>query len=159
MIKTILGLAVLAALGYAQASVDGTLTVGTKKTKLTHVYAYAVEGFFDKKQDDTVLLLTDRELTAGQVRDRFALRKMSEQGKLCFVEETINPAAQIVNFTIGHADFKFPPSGGSTEHRFEGTLAKGSVTGKVFTRGEQKTFGVAYEYAATVKAPVAAKKP
>ena len=112
MIGIILGTAVLAAFGHAQASVDGALTVGAKKTKLTHVYSYAVEGFFDKKQDDTVVLLTDRELTASQIRDGFALRKMSEQGKLCFVQETINAGGQIVNFTVGHADFKFPPSGG-----------------------------------------------
>lgn len=158
MMKTILGFTALAALGIAQASADGSMKVGGKTAKLTHVYAYAVEGFFDKKSDDTVVLLTDKELTPVQARDTFTLRKMSEEGKLAFVQETINAKGQIVNFTLGHAEFKFPPGGGSTEHVFEGKLAKGSVAGKVFTKGEQKTFGVTYEYSVTLNAPVAARK-
>ena len=137
---------------------DGSMTVAGKKANLSHVYAYAVPGFFDKTKDDTVVLLTDRELAPAQIRDSFGLNKLAEQGKLCFVQETINAAGQIVNFTLGHASFKFPPSGGSTEHVFESRLEKASASGTVSTKGEQITFGIAYEYSATLTAPIAAKK-
>jgi len=156
--KTIFGALAIATLCFAQNSADGSMTVAGKKAKLAFVYAYAVPGFFDKTKDDTVVLLTDRELAPAQVRDSFSLSKLSEQGKLIYVQETINAAGQIVNFTLGHSGFKFPPSGGSTEHVFEGKLTKTSVAGKVSTKGEQKTFGVAYEYAATLNASVAKRE-
>ena len=156
--KTIFCTLAMATLCFPQNSVDGSMTVAGKKAKLAYVYVYAVPGFFDKTKDDTVVLLTDHEVTPAQLRDSFALNKLAEQGKLCFVQETINAAGQIVNFSLGHASFKFPPGGGSTEHVFEGKLTKTSVSGKVFTKGEQKTFGVTYEYAATVNASVAQRE-
>ena len=156
--KTILGALALATLWLAQNSVDGSMTVAGKKAKLAFVYAYATQGFFDKTKDDTVVLLTDREVPPAQIRETYDLGKLAEQGKLCFVRATINAAGQIVNFSLGHASFKFPPGGGSTEHVFEGKLTKTSVSGKVFTKGEQKTFGVAYEYSAAVNASVAQRE-
>ena len=142
----------------AQSAPDGKLTVAGKSAKVTHVYVYSVEGFFDKKKDDTVVLLTDRPVTEAQARDGFALRRMAEQGKLAYVQETINTGGQIVNFTIGHEAFKAPPSGGSTEHVFEGKLEGRNISGKVRTKGEQQFFGVKYEYDATFRAPVQPKK-
>ena len=156
--KTIFSAVAIATLCLAQNTVDGSMTVAGKKAKLAYVYAYAVPGFFDKTKDDTVVLLTDREVTPAQIRDGFVLSKLAEQGKLSYVRETINAAGQIVNFSLGHASFKFPPGGGSSEHVFEGKLTKTTVAGKVFTKGEQKTFGVAYEYAVTLNAPIAPQK-
>ena len=147
-----------ACLAAAQSAPAGQLTVAGRAVKLTNVYAYAAEGFFDKKKDDTVVLLTDRPVTEAQVRDGFALRRIAEQGKLAYVQETINAAGQIINFAIGHEAFKAPPSGGSTEHVFEGTADGRSVAGKVRTKGEQQFFGVKYEYEAKFTAAVQAKK-
>jgi len=142
----------------ADTPADGKLTVAGKTTKLTQVYAYATKGFFDEKKDDTVVLLTDRPVTDAQLRDGFALRRLAEEGKLCFVQETINAAGQIVNFTVGHNGFKMSPSGGSTEHKFEGKLDAKNVSGKVFTNGAQEFFGTKYEYAASFQVGVQAKK-
>ena len=159
MKRTIALVAMSAGLAFAAAPVDAKLTVDGQSTKLTQVYAYATKGFFDEKKDDTVVLLTDRAIPDAQLRDGFALRRMAEEGKLCFVQETINSGGQIVNFTVGHKAFKMSPSGGSTEHRFEGKLDGKSVAGKVYTRGLQESFGgMKYEYSATFRTPVLAKK-
>jgi len=144
---------------FAQTVPDGKLTVAGQTTKLTQVYAYSTKGFFDEKKDDTVVLLTDRAITDAQLRDGFALRRLAEEGKLSFVQETISTAGQIVNFTVGHRAFKMSPSGGSTEHRFEGKLDGKTVSGKVYTRGLQESFGgTKYEYTASFQAPVQPKK-
>ncbi len=144
---------------FAQTVPDGKLTVAGQTTKLTQAYAYSTKGFFDEKKDDTVVLLTDRAITDAQLRDGFALRHLAEEGKLTFIQETINAAGQIVNFTVGNKAFKMSPSGGSTEHRFEGKLDNKSIAGKVFTRGLQESFGgTKYEYSATFQAPVQSKK-
>jgi hypothetical protein len=157
--KMTIALLALMAAASAQTPTDGKLTVSGQAMKLTQVYAYATKGFFDEKKDDTVVLLTDRPVTDAQLRDGFALRRLAEEGKLSFVQETMNAAGQIVNFTVGNKAFKMSPSGGSTEHRFEGKLDAKTVSGKVFTRGLQESFGgTKYEYAASFQATVQPKK-
>ena len=146
------------AMASAQSSADGKFTVEGKVLKLSQVYSYSTKGFFDEKKDDTIVLLTDRPLTDAQVRDSFGLARMAREGKLAFVQETINAAGQIVNFTLGHQAFKAPPSGGSTEHVFEGKLEGKTISGKVHTKGAQTFFGTKYEYEATFKSPLMAKK-
>lgn len=151
---------ILAALTIASADAPptGQMKVDGKTVKLTQVYAHATVGFFDKKKDDTVVILADRPLTDAQLRDDFALRRMATDGKLCYVQATINASGQIINFLIGHQAFKALPSGGSTEHVFEGTVDAKVVAGKIHTKGEQTFFGTKYEYDASFRANVQAKK-
>ena len=63
---------------FAQTVPDGKLTVAGQTTKLTNAYAYLTKGFFEEKQDDMVVLLTDRAITDAQLRDGFALRRLAE---------------------------------------------------------------------------------
>ncbi len=144
---------------FAQSPVSGTLTVEGKPTSLTQVYAWHKEGFFDKTKDDTIVLLTDRPVAAAEQRDEFALRRLAAAGKLCFIRETINAKGQIINFLIGHNAFRVPPSGGSTEHVFEGKQEGQAISGKVQTRSVQESFDdQKYEYTATFEAKVEPKK-
>ncbi len=158
-ILALLALTLWVASAFAQTPVTGTLTVAGKPNSLTQVYAWRTEGFFDKKKDDTVVLLTDKPVAAADQRNEFALRKLVAAGKLCYVQEVINAEGQIINFTVGHSAFKMMPSGGSTEHVFEGTQQGQTISGKVRTRSVQESFDdVKYEYTASFKAPVQPKK-
>ena len=117
---------------------DGKLTAAGQTTKLTQVYAYLKKDFFHEKKEDTVVLLTGRAITDIQLRDGFALSRLVDEGKLSFVQQTINAP--------GHRAFKMPASGASTEHRSQG---------KVDTRGLQKDFGgTKYESAASFRVRV-----
>lgn len=158
MTKTILLALAIVATGCAQPAADSLLTVEGQKVKLTQVYAYAGEGFFDKTKMDTTVVLTDRAVTPHQSRDIGTLRRMAEDGKLCFVQTTINSAGQIVNFTIGHRAFKALPSGGSTEHVFDGKLKGSTIAGKVYMRSPGKFFGTSFDYAASFTTPVQPKE-
>ena len=154
----LLALTLWALAALAQPPVAGTLTVAGKPTSLTQVYAWRTEGFFDKKKDDTVVLLADRSVTAADQRAGFALNRLAAEGKLCFVRETINADGQIINFTIGHRAFRLPPSGGSTEHVFEGRQEAQTISGKVHTRTVQESFDdIKYEYAVSFHAAVLPK--
>ena len=154
----LLALTLWALAALAQPPVAGTLTVAGKPTSLTQVYAWRTEGFFDKKKDDTVVLLADRSVTAADQRDGFALNRLAAEGKLCFVRETINADGQIINFTIGHRAFRLPPSGGSTEHVFEGRQEAQTISGKVHTRRVQESFDdIKYEYAVSFHVTVLPK--
>ena len=73
-----LALTLWAVAAVAQSSVAGSPTVAGKATPLTQVYAWRSEGFFDKKKDDTVVLLADRSVAAAG----FALGRLAAEGKL-----------------------------------------------------------------------------
>jgi hypothetical protein len=158
MIRTILLTLAVAVAALAQTSAEGSLTVNKEKVKLTQVYAYAAPGFFDKQKNDTIVVLTDRAVTPEQARDNFALRGLAQDGKLAFVQETINSAGQIINYTVGHKAFKAIPSGGSTEHVFEGKQTGQSIAGKVYTKSPGEFFGTTFEYTAEFRAPVQVRK-
>ena len=83
MIKTLVfAMGVFALTCFAQPAPSGQMKVDGKVVKFTNAYAYLVEGFFDKKKDDTVVFLSDRPLTDGQLRDEFGIRHLAEDGKL-----------------------------------------------------------------------------
>jgi hypothetical protein len=159
MMKTLaLILGILAFASGEGAAPESQMKVDGKTMKLTQAYAYSTEGFFDKKKNDTVVILADRALTEAQVRDGITLRRMASDGKLNFVQGTIDASGQVVNFLIGSQAFKALPSGGSTEHVFEGKLDGRTISGKLHTKGEQQFFGTKYEYNAAFQTTVQAKK-
>ncbi len=158
-ILALLALGLWGAAVLAQSPIAGTLTVAGKQISLTQAYAWRTEGFFDKKKDDTVVLLTDRPVAAADQRSESALRRLVAEGKLSFVQEVINTEGQIINFTVGHQAFRSLPSGGSTEHVFEGSQKGQAISGKVRTKSVQESFDdIKYEYAATFQATVQPKK-
>ena len=66
----------------AQNRAEGKLDVDGKPVAITQVYAYAKEGFFDKKKQDVVVLLCDGAVPAPAVRDVFAYKDMIATGKV-----------------------------------------------------------------------------
>ncbi len=159
MIKLIFVFCAAACAATAQSKVSGELAVEGKPCKMTNVYAYLTEGFFDKEKSDTVVLLTNVPLTDAKVRDEVNLRRMAREGKICFVKESINDLGQIVNYTIGHTDFRMSPSGGSTDHVFEGKIDKKAISGKVLTKTTQRSMDAKkYVYTITFTANIQPRK-
>ena len=154
-------LAAIALTSAANAECKGQLTVGGKTTALTNAYAYLTKGFFDETKNDTVVLVTDAAVTDAVVHDSFALSRMAEQGKLHFVQATINPAGQVINFSVGHNGFQFAPGGGSTEHTFQPKARDAkNISGTLLTAGPQKgpMSGPTYEYKVEFAAAVQPKR-
>ncbi len=157
----LVALAVVALACVANTECKGELIVGGKAVPLTNAYAYLAKGFFDATKDDTVVLLTDSAITDAVARDPSALSRMVDQGKLHFVEATINPAGQVINFSVGHNGFEFAPGGGSTEHKFEPKARDAkNISGTLLTAGPQKgpMGGPAYEYNVEFAAGVQPKR-
>ena len=146
-------------IGHAESK--GTLTVAGKPVALNNVYAYLVKGFFDPKKDDTVVVMADAPMTDAVARDSFARNALVAQGKLHYVEVTIDQKGQIVNFKVGHNAFQYAPGGGSTEHQFAPKVRDGkTISGTVFTVGPQKgpLDGPAYDYKIEFSTPLQPKK-
>jgi len=142
-----------------QAKVSGELSVDGKPVKFTNVYSFMTQGFYDKEKSDTVVLLTNAPLKEEEFRDENVLRKLTRDGKLSFIKESINDLGQIVNYTIGHPSFRMAASGASSDHVFEGKADGKAVNGKVLTKITQRTpDGHKYVYSATFNAPTLVRK-
>lgn len=153
--------ALLAAPVAAQNRAEGKLEVNGKAVAITQVYAYAVEGFFDKKKQDITVLLCDVPVPAAAVRDGFARRDLAAAGKLHCVQQIINTEKQVINFEVRHQAFgSSQPGGGSTEHVFEAKTFDGkTIAGRARTESPQKSFDdVPYSYDITFSAAIEPKK-
>jgi hypothetical protein len=145
----------------AQNRAEGKLEVEGKPVAITQVYAYAKEGFFDKKKQDVVVLLCDTAVPAATARDVFARKDLFLAGKAHCVQQTINTEKQVINFEVGHERFgRKGEGGGSTEHVFEAQTFDGkTIAGRARTKGPQKSFDdVPYTYDITFSAAIEPKK-
>ena len=112
----------------AQNRAEGKLDVDGKPVAITQVYAYAKEGFFDKKKQDVVVLLCDAPVPAPVMRDTFAYKDLIATGKVHCVRQTIDADKQVINYDVGHQRFgSLGENGGSTEHVFEAQTFDGKT--------------------------------
>ena len=145
----------------AQNRAEGKLDVDGKPVAITQVYAYAKEGFFDKKKQDVVVLLCDGAVPAPALRDVFAYKDLIATGKVHCVRQTIDANKQVINYDVGHQRFgSMGENGGSTEHVFEAQTFDGkTIGGRARTKGPQKSFkDVPYTYDITFSAAIEPKK-
>jgi hypothetical protein len=145
----------------AQNRAEGKLEVDGKPIAITQVYAYAKEGFFDKKKQDVVVLLCDAAVPPPAVRDVFAYKDLVATGKVHCVRQTIDADKQVINFDVGHQRFgSMGENGGSTEHVFEAQTFDGkTIAGRARTRSPQKSFkDVPYTYDIAFSAAIEPKK-
>lgn len=143
----------------ADGKADGKLIVDGKPVNLANAYAFAQQGFFDKKTEDIRVLLTDVPLTVKAVEDDFERINLAKQGKLHCIEIIIDAKKQPISVTVRHPSFKVTQSGGSTEDVFEATVFDGkTVAGRVFRKSPGKSFeDLEYTYDVTFSAAIAKK--
>jgi hypothetical protein len=145
----------------AQNRAEGKLDVDGKPVAITQVYAYAKEGFFDKKKQDVVVLLCDAPVPAAVLRDPFGYKDLIATGKVHCVRQTIDADKHVINFDVGHQRFgSMGENGGSTEHVFEAQTFDGkTIAGRARTKGPQKSFkDVPYTYDITFSAAIEPNK-
>src|SRR5262245_4309473 len=143
----------------AQDHAEGQLVVEGKPVAITHVYAWAEPGFFDKSKKDVVVLLCDAAVDPPAQRDFFARRDAEKAGKLHCVQQTIDANKQVINYRVEHGRSEMTPSGGSTYQVFEAKTFDGkTVAGRARTTEPQKDFNdVPYTYDITFSAAIAQK--
>ena len=136
---------------------SGTFTVAGKATKIAHVYASSGPGFFDKSKIDTMVVLSDIELTPAQLADQFALVTLADANKAHAIVLVIDADKQIISCEMHDAAFKMSASVAGTNNKVDATtFTKTRIAGKAYT-AKPDTFGprdVPYEFSVTFDAPV-----
>src|SRR3990172_4910406 len=112
----------------AENAAKGKLVVDGKPIEIKKVYAYAQEGFFDKKKQDIVVLLCSAAVSPEAVRDNFARRPLITAGNLQCVAQVISSKKQVINFTVEAKRFgQMMPSRASTENVFDARTYDGKT--------------------------------
>jgi hypothetical protein len=152
-------MALVAVPATAQNHAEGKLEVNGKPVAITQVYAYAEEGFFDKKKQDVTVLLCDAPVPAAAVRDTFARQDLVRAGKLRCVLQVINTEKQVIHFEVMGKGFD-RMQGASTEQVLEAKTFDGkTVAGRSRTKSPQKSFDdIPYSYDITFSAVIEPKK-
>jgi hypothetical protein len=143
----------------ARAEVSGGLVVDSKPVKITSAYAYAAPGTFDPKAQDVVVVLCDVPVPPAAQRDEDARIKLSKEGKLHCVEQTIEADQTVLSYAVRHERFKLRLSGSSSWHKFEARTFDGkTIAGRVRTSRPESFENVPYSYDVTFSVPIAPVK-
>jgi len=140
----------------ADGKADGALTVNGKTTKVAFAYARSVPGFFDKKVNDTQVIVSDVALDAKALADEFTRIKMADAGKLHAFEITINAAGAPISTIWRHNGFKGPtPSGLSSADVFTKNVLDGKIIdGGYKSAAPAEFFGNTYAFDVTFRAAI-----
>jgi hypothetical protein len=155
-----LTVSLLPSMAHAQpGKAAGQVTVGGKPTTLTYAYATATTGFFDKKKDDVVVILSNVPLDQKAIADDFTRMDMVRAGTLTSVEVTVDASKAPISITIRHALLKPAQSGSSTFDKFEvKTFDTKAIAGRVYRTAPGVSFAdIPYNYDVTFEAAIAPK--
>ena len=107
----VLLLSAVSSRAFAQdGTATGHLTLNGETTPLTHAYASAQPGFFDKAMEDIRILLSDVELPDSALGDVFELIHMGRDGRAHVVEVVLDAEAApiFVDLIIDRAESRGP---------------------------------------------------
>jgi len=137
---------------------DGQFIVAGDTAKLQFAYAKAQPGFFDKAEEDIVVIVSNISLSEKAIEDRWELRDLASEGLLKFVEITINSKQQPISVSLRHSAFKASPSGFSSNYILElKTFNEKTVEGRMYCKSEQEFFNTVYSFDFTFKAEIRRK--
>ncbi len=140
----------------ADGKAEGTITVNGKTTKLTHAYARAVPGFFDKTKEDVEVILSDIALEGKALTDQFERIHMADAGKLHAFEITLDADGKPISTAFRDNGFKkASPSGLSSEDVFtKKVLDAKAVAGSYKSAKVHDFFGEKYSFDVSFSAEI-----
>lgn len=152
----------MSAAGAEEGTANGKLTVAGKTTLLSHAYARAQKGFFDKSKEDIRVILSDVAIPDEALADEFALQKMAADGKLHAIEVVLGQDKQAVSGGLLHEAFDKTQGYVSVSgmHDFEAkTFDAKNVEGTLSMKKPDSFMNKQFEYSATFRAPVWHRPP
>ncbi len=155
-VGAVLGLLAAPAARAADGTAQGTVTVNGTTTKLSHAYARAVPGFFDKTKEDVVVILTDVPLEPKALEDDFERIHMADAGKLHAFEITLGADGKPISTSFRDNGFKkASPSGLSSADVFTKKIFdEKTVSGSYKSDKPHEFFGDTYAFDVSFEAEI-----
>ena len=152
--------AVVFALGasaaYAQeGTATGTFTVNGQAAKLAYAYVTAEPDSSNKSREIVRVTLSDVKLTPAQLQFPFGLQAATKAGKVHAVVADIDASKKVINTMLYDKAFGMDlVSIAGVSNKFEGTIDKTAVTGKLYRSEPGDSNKVKYDFSVTFKASI-----
>lgn len=132
----------------------GSLTLNGARITLTHAYAVAKRGMFDKATEDVQVTLTDAELPDTARDDMFELIQLARDGKVTAVEVRIDATGAPIGGAIYAKAFDGMVSVAGM-HRFaQARKEQKAIAGRLSMDGPSTFRDVTFQYDATFDARI-----
>lgn len=131
----------------------GTIEVNGKKGSFRYAYAMEVDSKSEPGYLDVRVVLSDRELTAADLRDDERLERMSREKGLVALVVVLNPDARVMSAEPLHPAFTTIISSGVFVS-WEPSAYDDNVAGRFFTDGLQESFSQKWQYDVTFSTPI-----
>ncbi len=137
-----------------EGTVTGALTLNGAPVAISHVYASAQPGFFDKTAEDVRLLFSDAPLSDAERADVFALIHLGRDGKARILEVVLDGDGRAISGAIFAREF-----GGQVSvtgmHRFErDRFDRATVAGRLYMAAPDEFRSVTFQYDLRFSAPI-----
>jgi hypothetical protein len=132
----------------------GGITLNGERVTLTHAYAAAKRGMFDKATEDVQVLLTDAELPDTAREDMFELIHLARDGKITAVEVLIDATGSPIGGAIYAKAFDGMISVAGVHRYAQTRKADKSIAGRLSMDRPSTFMNVTYEYDATFDARI-----
>jgi hypothetical protein len=157
--RTSIAAAVVFALGasvaQAQGTATGTFTVNGKAAKLAYAYAIAEKDPADRSHEVVRVTLSDVKLTPAQLAFPFGLQAATKAGQAHAVVAEINATNKVINTMLYDKAFAMDlVSQAGATNKFEGTIDKKTVAGKLYRSAPGDANKAKYDFSVTFSAPI-----
>jgi len=144
-----------AGVAQAQGTATGTFTVDGKAAKLAYAYATAEPDSSDKSREIVRVTLSDVKLTPAQLEFPFGLQGPMKAGQVHAVVAEIDATKKVINTMLYDKAFGMDlVSQAGVSNKFEGTIDKKTVTGKLYRSGPGESNKNKYDFSVTFSAPI-----
>jgi len=137
-----------------EGTATGTLSLNGVPAALSHVYASAQPGFFDKKTEDIRLLFSDVPLSDDDRADAFALIHLGRDGKARILEIVLDKDGEAISGSICAKEFDGQVSV-TGMHRFERErFEHAAIAGRMYMDAPHEFRNVTFQYDLRFSAPI-----
>jgi hypothetical protein len=137
-----------------EGTASGRLTVDAVTVPLTHAYASAQPGFFDKNTEDIRIILSDVTLPETARTDIFELIKLAREDRAHIVEVVIDTSGSPISGSIYAKAFDGMLSASGMHQFTRGKMERTIISGRLAVP-EPRTFsGKTWQYDAAFSAPI-----
>ena len=142
-----------------EGTANGTFTINGKAVKLVYAYATAEPDSSNKSREILLVTVSDVKLTPAQLNFPFGLQGAMKAGKVHAIVAELDPTKKVVNAMLYDRAFGVDlVSEGGASNRFEGTIDKNTVSGKLYRSTPGETNKIKFDFAVTFTAPIQRKR-
>jgi hypothetical protein len=137
-----------------EGTVTGALSLNGVPVTISHVWATAQPGFFDKKTEDIRLLFSDVAISDDDRADFFALIHLGRDGKARILEVVADKDAQVISGSIFAKEFDGQVSVTGMHHFERERFEHAAIAGRMYMDAPHEFMKVTFQYDLHFSAPI-----